>query len=292
MGKLLVLNQTNVLNDGTNSSYVYTFPNGGYVFKDDLIGIQSISQYYSAFNITESNGNNTFSYRWVNGNVYSVVFADGYYSLSDINAKLQSVMVSNTHYLINNQTGANVYFMNWSVNQSKYVYQLSVFPTTLSSYPLGTSGATFKYPTGVSGWQLNNQAPDCIIPAKFNELVGFAVGEYPPALQTAPLSFLSTTAPQIVPSPSILVFCSLVNNRAVVPNNLIFAYTPSGVAFGQIQTYEPTAELAWCKIMDGTYNQFVIQFRDQYGREIIFQDPNTTIILHTKNKYEYGEQNI
>lgn len=291
MGKLLVLNQTNVLNDGTNSSFVYTFPNGGYVFKDDLIGVQSISQYYSAFNITATNENNTFSYRWVNGVVYQVVFEDGYYSLSDINAKLQSTMVANKHYLINNQTLANVYFMTWTINESKYVYQLSVFPTTVASYPIGTAGATFKYPTGAT-WTLNNSAPDCIIPAKFNELVGFAVGEYPPALQTSALSFLSTSAPQIVPSPSILVFCSLVNNRAVVPNNLIFAYTPSGVAFGQIQTYEPTAELAWCKIMDGTYNQFIIQFRDQYGREVIFQDPNTTIILHTKNKYEYGEQNI
>jgi hypothetical protein len=291
MGKLLVLNQTNVLNDGTNSSFVYTFPNGGYVFKNDLIGVQSISQYYSAFNITASNGNNTFYYRWVNGVTYPVVFPDGYYTLSDINARLQSVMVANTHYLINNQTGANVYFMTWTVNQSKYVYQLNVFPTTIASYPIGTTGATFKYPTGAT-WTLDNDAPNCIIPSKFNELVGFAVGEYPPAIQQSALSFLSTSAPQIVPSPSILVFCSLVNNRAVVPNNLIFAYTPSGVAFGQIQTYEPTAELAWCRIMDGTYNQFIIQFRDQYGREIIFQDPNTTIILHTKNANEYGENNI
>jgi hypothetical protein len=291
MGKLLVLNQTNVLNDGTNSSFVYTFPNGGYVFKNDLIGVQSISQYYSAFNITASNGNNTFSYRWVTGVVFQVVFQDGYYTLSDINARLQSVMVANKHYLINNQTGAFVYFMNWTVNQSKYVYQLSVFPTTIASYPIGTTGATFSYPAGAT-WTLDNDAPNCIIPAKFNELVGFAVGEYPPAIQQSALSFLSTSAPQIVPSPSILVFCSLVNNRAVVPNNLIFAYTPSGVAFGQIQTYEPTAELAWCRIMDGTYNQFIIQFRDQYGREIIFQDPNTTIILHTKNANEYGENNI
>lgn len=291
MGKLLVLNQTNVLNDGTNSSFVYTFPNGGYVFKNDLIGVQSISQYYSAFNITASNGNNTFSYRWVTGVVFQVVFPDGYYTLSDINARLQSVMVQNKHYLINNQTGAFVYFMSWAVNQSKYVYQLNVFPTTIASYPIGTTGATFSYPAGAT-WTLDNDAPNCIIPAKFNELVGFAVGEYPPAIQQSALSFLSTSAPQIVPSPSILVFCSLVNNRAVVPNNLIFAYTPSGVAFGQIQTYEPTAELAWCRIMDGTYNQFIIQFRDQYGREITFQDPNTTIILHTKNANEYGENNI
>jgi hypothetical protein len=88
------------------------------------------------------------------------------------------------------------------------------------------------------------------------------------------------------------MFCSLVNNRAVVPNSLIFAYTPSGVEFGAVQTYEQNAELPWCRVMDGNYNQFLIEFRDQFGRELQFQDPNTTIILHTKNINDYGEKNI
>jgi hypothetical protein len=291
MGKLLVLNQTNIVDDGTNSRFIYTFPNGGFVFKDDLIALQSVSQYYSAFNITSAYGNNTASYRWVNNTVVNIVFPDGYYTLPDINAYIQSVMVSNKHYLINNANGANVYFINWSINQSKYVYQLDVFTTSTSAYPIGTSGATYKYPTGAS-WTLNNLAPNFTTPAKFNEIVGFAVGTYPTTLQASSLGFLSTTSPQIVPSPTILMYCSLVNNRAVIPNNLIFAYTPSGVAFGAIQTYEPTAELAWCKINDGNYNQFLIEFRDQFGRELQFQDPNTTIILHTKNKNEWGEKNI
>jgi hypothetical protein len=291
MGKLLVLNQTNIIADGTNSRFIYTFPNGGYIFKDDLIAVQSISQYYSAFNITSAYGNNTCSYRWVNSSTYTITFPDGYYTLEDINAFIQSVMVSNGHYLINNATGGNVYFINWSINQSKYVYQLSLFPTTTALYPIGTSGATYKYPPN-AGWSTNNLAPYFIIPAKFNDLVGFVVGNYPTALLSTASSFLSTTAPQIVPSPTILVYCSLVNNRAIIPNSLIFAYTPSGVEFGAVQTYEPTAELPWCKVIDGNYNQFLIEFRDQFGRELQFQDPNSTIILHTKNRNEYGENNI
>jgi hypothetical protein len=291
MGKLLVLNQTNIVEDGTNSRFLYTFPNGGYIFRDDLIAVQSISQYYSAFNITSAYGNNTASYRWIDSGTYTITFPDGYYSLPDINAFVQSKMVSNGHYLINNATGGNVYFINWAINQSKYVYQLSLYPTTIATYPIGTSGATYKYPAGAT-WSLNNLAPTFATPAKFNELVGFAVGSYPSAFLTTASSFLSTTSPQIIPSPTILMYCSLVNNRAVIPNSLIFAYTPSGVAFGAIQTYEPTAELPWCKIIDGNYNQFLVEFRDQFGREIQFQDPNTTIILHTKNRNEYGENNI
>jgi hypothetical protein len=293
MGKLLVLNQTNIVADGTNSRFIYTFPNGGFVFKDDLIALQSVSQYYSAFNITSAYGNNKYRYFWVNSTFFDVVIPDGYYTLNDINAHLQSVMFANKHYLINNATGANVYFINWSINQSKYVYQLSVFPTIVSSYPIGTTGNTFKYPPNYGNtWIMNNLAPCVIIQAKFNEIVGFKVGDYPLLLQGSAQSFLSTTSPQIVPSPTILMYCSLVNNRAVIPNNLIFAYTPSGVEFGAIQTYEPTAELAWCKINDGNYNQFLIEFRDQFGRELQFEDPNTTIILHTKNKNEWGEKNI
>jgi len=291
MGKLIVLNQTNIVTDGTNSRFIYTFPNGGYIFKDDLIAVQSISQYYSAFNISASYGNNFYVYKWVNGTNYGLYFPDGYYTLADINAYIQSVMVMNKHYLINNTTGGNVYFMNWSINQSKYVYQLSVYPTTTTLYPIGVGAGTYAYPAGAT-WTLNNIAPLADIRSKFNELVGFAVGLYPPSLQVLALSFLSTTAPQIVPSPTILMYCSLVNNRAIIPNSLIFAYTPSGVKFGEIQTYEPTAELPWCRVMDGNYNQFLIEFRDQFGRELQFQDPNTTIILHTKNINDYGEKNI
>jgi len=78
----------------------------------------------------------------------------------------------------------------------------------------------------------------------------------------------------------------LVNNRAVIPSQLIFSFTPTDSTFGALQTYQPNAELGWNKIENGTYNSFVIEFRDQFGGQVAFEDPNTLITLYTKNKNE------
>lgn len=296
MGKLIVLDQQNLVADGTNSRFVYTFPNGGYTMKNDLIAVQSLSQYFSTFNISASLGNNIASYVWINTVSYPIVFPDGYYSIVDINAYIQSIMFANGHYVTNNSAPTlPIYFINWSANTTRYAYQLDLKIMNTTIYPLATftngvsTNGTATWTRPVSG------SPTCsqfVISANFSLLVGFAVGIYPTSqYQFSSQSFLSTTAPQILPQPVIFVYCSLVNNRAVIPNSLIYAYTPQGVAFGAIQTYEPRSELAWCRVLDGNYNQFVIELRDSNGFPITFQDPNTTIILHTKNINEYGEQN-
>lgn len=297
MGKLIVLNQQNLIQDGTNSRFVYTFPNGGYVMKNDLIAVLSISQYFSTFNISASLGNNKASYDWVNTIEYFITFPDGYYSISDINAYVQSVMYANGHYLtLNSAPTLPLYFINWSANTTRYAYQLDLKIMNTTIYPLGTytngvstnGTAVWTRPTSTAA-----NCPQFVIFANFNLLVGFAVGTYPTSqFQISSQSFLSSVAPQILPQPVIFVYCSLVNNRAVIPNSLIYAYTPQGVAFGAIQTYEPTSELAWCRVLDGNYNQFVIELRDGAGQPITFQDPNTTFILYSKNINEYGEVNI
>ena len=52
-------------------------------------------------------------------------------------------------------------------------------------------------------------------------------------------SFLSSVAPQITPYSSILVSCNLVNNRAVIPSNILSSYTPLGTNIGSLFTFEP-----------------------------------------------------
>jgi hypothetical protein len=133
----------------------------------------------------------------------------------------------------------------------------------------------------------------------FGKLIGFASGQYPtgtitgvPPAQvqtpafTAAQSNLSTIAPQITPYSSFLVYCSLVNNRSVIPSQLLYSYTPTGAVFGALQEYAPQSELAWNEIQDGQYTQFIVEFRDQLGNAVKFEDPNTLITLITKNKSE------
>jgi hypothetical protein len=297
MGKTLILNSSNVIAGSKNSRFLYNFPAGGFNFKQDLIAVQSIAMYFSTFNITTEYNNNSFSYIWVDGTVNQVNIPDSFLQIADLNAFLQSVMVANGHYLTT-ATGDNVYLLEMVINQSLYAVQVNNF---LVSVAIATANA-WTLPASAT-WVLPVLPilPYLVVPAtnNFGKIIGFQAGQYPagviagvPPAQTQTPAFatsqseLSTTAPQITPYSSFLVFCSLVNNRAVIPSQLVYSFTPKDSVFGAIAVYEPNAELSWNKIIDGQYNSFVVEFRDQLGNPVAFQDPNTLITLYTKNKDE------
>jgi hypothetical protein len=302
MGKTLILNSSNVVAGSGNSKFLYNFPNGGYTFKDDIIALQSISMYFSSFNITTSYNNNSFSYIWIDGTTNNVVIPDSFLQVADINAYFQSVMVANKHYLVSS-SGSYVYLLELVINQSRYAVQLNSFllSTSIATTTGWTkpAGSTWLIPTPTA--PAVGILPYLVVPANnnFGALIGFSAGQYPagaitgtppnqvqtPAYTTSQ-SVLSSTAPQITPYSSFLVYCSLVNNRAVIPSSLIYSFTPTDSTFGALQTFGPNAELGWNKIVDGQYTAFVIEFRDQLGNPISFQDPNTLITLYTKNKDE------
>jgi hypothetical protein len=294
--KTLILNSGNVVPNSNNSKYIYNFPQGGYTFNDDLIAVQEIAMYFSAFNITTAYNNNSFSYIWIDGTVNVVNIPDSFLQVVDINAYMRSVMYANKHYL--NAVSGDVYLLEMVVNQARYAVQVNSF---LISTAIATAN-TWTIPAGAT-WVLptNPILPYLVVPAtnNFGKLIGFSAGQYPagaitgvppaqvqtPAYATSQ-SILSTIAPQITHYSSFLVFCSLVNNRAVIPSQLLFSFTPTDSTFGALQTYQPNAELGWNKIENGTYNSFQIEFRDQFGGQVAFADPNTLITLYTKNKNE------
>lgn len=293
--KTLILNSSNVVAGSNNTIFKYTFPNGGYNFKDDYIGVQEIALFFSAFNISIDYNNNSFSYIWVDGTSNTVTIPNGFYSIKSLNEYLQFVMIANKHYLVDS-AGDYVYLLEMIINQPQYAVQLNEYLissaiATANSWTL-PSGATWVLPT-------NSILPYFVIPnSNFKDIIGFTAGQYPsgtitgvPPAQVQTPSFavsqsqLSSTAPQVTPYSSFLVYCSLVNNRAVIPSQLIFSFSPTDVVFGALQTFQ-VSELAWNKIEDGQYNEFTVEFRDQLGRQVKFQDPNTLITLVTKNKYE------
>lgn len=293
--KTLILNSSNIIQGTNNSRFEYFFPRGGYVMKDEYLAVQEISMYFSTFNITSTYANNTFGYTWVDGSTYTITIPDSYMSVSDLNDFLQYTFIQNKHYMVSS-TGNNVYFIELVINQPRYAVQLNCYAlstalATANSWTL-PSGATWAIPT-------NTIVPEFTVNSSgFGDLIGYSVGSYPNATitgtppaqtqtpsYTGAQSFLSSKAPQITPYSSFLVFCSLINNRAVIPNNLIFSFTPTNVEFGALSSYQ-VSELAWNKVEDGQYEGFTIEFRDQLGRQVSFQDPNTLITLVLKNKYE------
>ena len=283
MGKTIILTTANIQEGTNNTRLVYNFPSGGYTFKNDVITLQSLYQYFSIFNITSSYANNTFTYKWFDGTTYTITIPDGYYEISDINAYIQSVMIASTHYMTNS-AGQYVYFLEFVVNTSRYAVQINLYPLstaiqTLNSYSL-PSGATWSVPATASQVEVN------ITTTGFGEVLGYDVGTYGNSTYvagTTPISFLSSVAPQITPYSSIVVSCSLVNNKAIIPSNILASFTPLGTSIGSLFKYEPNMP-QYADIDDGQYTQLTIEFRDQLSREIIIQDPNMLISLYTEKK--------
>lgn len=296
MPRTVILNQNNIVPNSGNSIFEYNFPTGGISFKNELIAVQQISLYQSVFNITQANNNNKFAYQWVDGTITQVTIPDGYYELEDIMAYFRDVMTSNTHYLISGTT--YIYLLEIVVNVSKYADQINSFQisTTIATDNTWTlpDGATWVLPT-------NPICPIFIVQNNdFQQIIGYNAGNYPtgvisgipPAQIQTPQydstqSFLSSFAPQIIPQPSYLCLCSLVNNRLSIPSQLIYSLTPSSSAFGTIYSIQ-IADLAFNKIEDGNYVNFRFTFVDQLGNTIAFQDPNILILLIIKNKSELG----
>lgn len=296
MPRTIILNQNNIIANTGNSVFEYAFPLGGIAFKDELIAIQQISLYQSVFNITATNNNNKFAYQWVDGTITQITIPDGYYELEDIMAYFRDVMTSNTHYLISGTS--YIYLLEIVVNASKYADQINSFQI---SETIATDN-TWTLPDGAT-WELpiNPICPIFIVQSNaFQQIIGYNAGNFPSGvisgvppdqIQTpqydSTQSFLSSTAPQIVPQPSYLCLCSLVNNRLSIPSQLIYSLTPSSSAFGTIYSIQ-IADLAFNKIEDGNYVNFRFTFVDQLGKTIIFQDPNMLILLIIKNKSELG----
>jgi hypothetical protein len=259
--KTLIINSSNIVQGSGNSKFRYRFPTT-VTFKNSYIGVASLSQFFSSYNVnTQNYSNNTYQYIWFDGNAYTVTMPNGYYGISDLLSYLQSIMVSNKHYMLTT-TGQFVYFLSFNVNvtyysDQLYAYLLSTTIETANSWTLPV-GATWTIPTVSTVPQFS------FGPGNFCLLLGFTQNLIFPATQTGfttTQTILSTQAPEINPFNSFLVYCSLVYNTTTIPTNLIYSYTPQNVQFGAVQQYQPSY-IGFNKINDGSYTEFQIQIVD------------------------------
>jgi len=302
---VIVLNASNIFPDGKNNTLVYNFPNS-IQLKDKQIAVSKIIMYYSWFNILSSYLNNSFSYTWTVGGVstvYNVVIPDGLYNITDINSYLQFTMISNGHYLINNNN-SNVYYAEMIVNQNRYAIQTNTYqvPTSL---PTGWS-----QPSNFAGYPTVSFNPIITYPLNFNKIVGYTpvanvvfsssdnIGNaYIPPSPSADnyyvskngggtLSYLSNINPDVQPNSSIYLSISNINNPYAQPSSILYAITPN-VSIGE-QIIESPPNFMWNKMIDGTYNQLRLQFLGIDIQPITLRDPNMTIMLVIKDKDEFS----
>jgi hypothetical protein len=289
--RTIIISGTDLVpNDYYGNKFRYDFPVGSVSFKDDQIAVSSVQMYYSWFNITSSNtgsryNNNVFQYQWYGAApiaVSTITIPDGYYSVATLNAYLQSQMVANGHYLVDS-FGDYVYYLEFVENPSAYAVQLNSFPIPTALPALWTNPAGMTFPAVAT-------TPQIIILStnNFKDVIGFNAGTYPSPTQATNYSKTSDYTPQVSPVSSIVMTCSLVQNRYSVPNTLIYSFTPAGTAFGDIINVQPS-ELAFNDISDTTVNSIEITFLDQNLRDIKLNDSQLVVLLVIKNKFEYTD---
>ena len=253
-------------------------------FDNHEIAVASIQMYYSWFNITQSNGNNQFSYKWFDNLTYIITIPDGFYTIPQLNGYFQSVMISNKHYLYDNNLKVNVYFLEILTNSSSYSVQINSYPLS-STYATSKnwilpSGASWTIPTTNSLSQIN------VLSNNFTNIIGFTSSSYPSIPSSIDTSIIysvkSSYCPQVSPVNSLMLSCSLVNSSYGNPTNIICSFSPN-VSFGSMIDYK-SSEFAYNDIYKSSYNDFTITFLDQNLNPMRIIDPSMVITLLIKEK--------
>lgn len=277
--RTIILNSSHVVNNGLNDTFVYQFPTGSVSFKDDQLAVCQISMYYSWFNINSSlYGNNSISYTWTDGTVVNIAIPDGFYTIEDLNAYLQSVMYSNNHYLISS-SGSLLYYLELVTNPTYYCIQLNSYavPTAL---PAGWSKP------GVWALPAVASTPQFTVSSNFSLIVGMNAGTYPSVVQATTYAKTSDFTPQVSPVSSVIMACNLVKNTCALPSTLLYSFSPN-VSFGSQIVIQPP-EFSFVDITDGAYTELKISLYDQDLNRMHFRDPNVIILLTVRNKSEIG----
>lgn len=296
---VLVLNQSNLVQDGQNNKLVYKFPNS-VVLTNKYIAVSSITMYYSWFNITASLANNVLYYTFGDAQtVYTITIPDGLYEITDINNFCQFAMIANKTYYTNGTF--NFYPFDLYINSTRYAVQLNTYLMPIvADLPVGTT-----YPTGGPTPPTTPLNPIVSFPANFSAVVGYpdnfvtsnnynntyvppappiASNNYVTKTSLGTLSYLSNIAPQVQPNSNIIINLSNINNPYSQPSGIIYSLTPS-VAIGEVINDRPP-NFMWNKMIDGTYNQLILSFLGADLSPLVVRDPQMTILLCIRDKDE------
>jgi hypothetical protein len=274
--KTIILNSSNYV-QGSGNQFSIQFPSVTKFNAGDKIGVAGIAIYNSTFNITASRGNNKISIIW-NGatpETLIITFEDGYYSASDMNAKIQSECIKKGWYMTTNNGSTYVYFVEITTNAVRYAISLNSYflPTTAQATSLGyalPSGATWALPTSA-------QTPQIIINSAFGQLVGQNAGTYPSTISATSTQTVSAFTPIISPVDSYILCCNLINSRMTNPTDLLYAL-PISASLGQLINVQP-AQFLMNSIDPNTYSNITISLYDQLFNKLQIQDKDVVITL-------------
>lgn len=277
-------NNSHIVNRN-NNRLVYRFTNST-KFKGCKVALKSIHMYYSWFNISTEYNNNQFQYTWfdsagVLNQTITITIPSGNYSIETLNEYLQSQLITRGHYVtrtVNGQT-SNIYFFELLANSTFYKFQINCYPMPTAAQNTATyqyvkpAGSTWVYPAVSTTPQIIIQSTN-----NFKTLLGFNPGSYPSVVQQTKYDVVGQLIPQIDPVSSLLLHCSLVNQKYSYPNTILYSFTNNSEAFGAVLSVEPNA-LSWARVEDGSYNEISISITDQNYNEIVILDPMISVAI-------------
>jgi hypothetical protein len=274
----IVINGNGLVPDLFNNTYRYTFPQGSVNFKNSKIALSNLNIFYSWFNISAVNQNNTFSVlfpTFAGSTLLNITIPDGFYDVATLNAFLQQIFITNNFYLVNG-SGQNVYYMEFITNASAYAVQMNSFPVP-TALPAGwTNPGSMTFPVVASTPLLNVPATN------FRNIIGFNTGTYPAIFQATNFSKISDFTPQVTPINSVIIACSLLSNSYAIPNTIFYSFSTQGASFGSVISVQST-DHSYVDIQDGSYNSFTLSFLDQNFNQIKINDTSIIVQLLIKN---------
>lgn len=276
----LIINSSGLQSNAFNNTYRYSFPQGAVEFKGSKVAVANVNIYYSWYNITTTNNNNVFQIIWPIGagtSTYTLTLQNGFYDVAGLNTYIQQYCITNGLYLIN-AAGNYVYYLELIENANYYSIQLNTYsiPTSLP--------ATYTAPSNWPGYPTTAYTPQLVVPStNFRLTIGFNAGNFPSTQQITTYSKLSDFTPQISVVQSIILACTLLNNRYSNPSTVLYSFTPAGTSFGNLIESSPN-QYSFVDIQDGQYPYFDIQFFDQNFNALSINDSNVVIQLLIRNK--------
>lgn len=265
----IILNSTNSV-PGSPDTFTYKFPRGSVLLKNASVGVVRVNMYYSWGNINKAKFDNSeFSIFFPDSTgipEHALTIPDGNYTVEDINSFIQQWCILNNKYFIETATGKYIYFIELKTLPQQYLLQLLTYdvPTTLpTGYTAPTGG--FSYPAVA-----HLQPALRILNNNFGDLIGFDIGSH--------YTSVSSKTPQMNPVSSVLMTCSLINNKFTNPNNIIFSFITGGTVYGGMINNE-AQDVIYNNIDDGYYSYVTIKFIDNLFRPLNIIDTNLVIYL-------------
>ncbi|GMF66191.1 unnamed protein product [Phytophthora lilii] len=197
---LVKLDSTNLVQDGYNSTWKYSFPGSAADFKDVACAVQSISMYNSEYNIDAAQfWNNSFKIEFRQLEPHPLVYYAAQFDFSATPTTL---------------------------------------PTAGGTWTRPASGLYSSGSTGLP--TTTRVPRIIIHNAAFGKVVGLTTGTYPSAPATVSSAQLSNTIPQIHPTSSYIVRYDLIKNEYVASGDILSAFNRGDAQVGQLISYKPS----------------------------------------------------